>query len=851
MRLRISKKITTRALLILSLVIFVYWDFHKSVKASLATGTFRLESDFPTTTYTGTTVAIVPSDYNELTSPVGRATDPTYAQVEDMVRKAIELQGGLSGVVNPGDTVMLKVNLVGGSSTSGDGENTDVRVVKALIKILDDSTSGDVTIIVAEGTARTNDDFNIAGSVWHNNGYVDLLSDAYLSGIDFYLLNLNQSLGDIVEVDLGANATADPHNSVYHVHKQEVEADVYISVPVLKIHDTGITNALKNQIGTAPGCYYGYNKTAGTASYPSGLIHDLEQRRWTTEEIVDLSNVAGIDFVVVDAIMILEEYKSYDPSRKVRMNTVVAGVDPVAVDNVCSRILGLNPDDISHITLAEKVGLGTNNSYKIQIEGASINDVLKRVKQNPSENGNFGQSCRTWLVSQTYTGTISTEHIPGEDTLKPVAGVGGWSQPTYFFDDRIDLYSYFNNPSGIVSYAFTYFYAPQTQDAVLQVGSDEAMWVYINGEKVYEYNGTRTYSESQSYIENDTANITIKAGNNTLMVKTYQSLGDYSFALNIAEPYVALPYIISANRVEGLKFFTEKPTNAPPTEVLCASDGIDENCALNTFAGKLSVIDPDPDEEYNFYFATGDGDDNNNLLLISGDSLLVNHTIDYESCDTIRVRIYAEDKNDPFSCITERIKIPVRDIAEAPRSIEISDTLVAEGLPIGSFVALITADDDAGDTHEYELVSGTGSAGNGSFMISGDSLLTMDIFHYATQSSYNIRLKCIDNTGFELEQTFVIKVINPINIIERKENFKDVCTLYPNPFRNTINLKSISQDKIQSIDIFDISGKVVYFENALYNSELSVNTSELMYGTYLMRVNIGGRYYNTTVVKQK
>ena len=218
----------------------------------------------------------------------------------------------------------------------------------------------------------------------------------------------------------------------------------------------------------------------------SNLVHDVAQRRWTTEEIVDLCNIADIDFVVVDALMILEEYKSYNPSCQVRMNTIIAGADPVAIDHVCSKIVGVNPDDIAHITLAEKIGLGTNNSNKIQIEGASINDVLKRVKQNPTENGAFGQSCRTWLLSQAYSGTISTEHITGEDTLKPVAGVDGWSQPTYFFDDRIDLFSYYNNPSGdVVTYAFTYFYAPQTQDAVLQIGSDQAMWIYINGVKVY------------------------------------------------------------------------------------------------------------------------------------------------------------------------------------------------------------------------------------------------------------------------------------------------------------------------------------------------------------------------------
>lgn len=195
---------------------------------------------------------------------------------------------------------------------------------------------------------------------------------------------------------------------------------------------------------------------AGISHY-GGLVQDVAQRRWTTEEIVDLCNIADIDFVVVDAIMCLQRAKNYNPANQVRMNVVVAGVDPVADDNVCARMIGLNPDDIAHITLAEKVGLGTNNTSKISIVGASLNDVKHTFEKNITPNGRFGQSNRTWLFSQQFSGTeISTEYISNESDLEPVAGVDNWSQPTYFFDDRIDLLSYCNNPSNVVTYAFSY-----------------------------------------------------------------------------------------------------------------------------------------------------------------------------------------------------------------------------------------------------------------------------------------------------------------------------------------------------------------------------------------------------------
>ena len=139
----------------------ICWDLATSKKYTVEEGTFRYESEFGATISATTKVAVVPSDYSGLSTRVSRSINPSYEQVEKMVRKAIELQDGLEGVIDKDDKVMLKVNLVGGNSPSGQGENTDVRVVKALIKIIDEFTGGDVEIIVAEGSARSNDRLTI------------------------------------------------------------------------------------------------------------------------------------------------------------------------------------------------------------------------------------------------------------------------------------------------------------------------------------------------------------------------------------------------------------------------------------------------------------------------------------------------------------------------------------------------------------------------------------------------------------------------------------------------------------------------------------------------------------------
>ncbi|MBN1187923.1 MAG: DUF362 domain-containing protein [Bacteroidales bacterium] len=555
-----KKRIKTSVFVLLAFFL-VCWDFKTSLQYTVYSNSFRYESEFDAITAptTPVKVAVVPSDYTDLADPVSRDTDPTYEQIEAMVRKAIELQGGFDGVIAEGNTVMLKVNLVGGNSPSGEGENTDVRVVKAVIKTIYDFQNN-VEIIVAEGTARSNDDPAVSGSVWHNSGYIPLLTDPYLSGINLRFVNLNQSLGDLIEIDLADKGTAATHDYKYHVHKEELNADVYISVPVLKIHSPGMTCALKNQIGTAPGCYYGYNKQSGKekdgSATPSILHAVIPRQDWSEEEIVDLSNIAGIDFVVVDAIMCLEIAKSYKPERQLRMNTIIAGYDPVAVDNVCTRLFGLNPDDIVHIFLAEKMGLGTNNPDYIEVVGASIASTMKRAKKGTI----YGSSNRTWLLSPAFDGTdIAVEHITDEKDYIAEAGKDGWSEPVFFFDDEIDLGSFYDGKENMVSYAFTKFYSPVDTAVELWLGRQEAMYVYINGEKVYSETTNEDFSGRKE------ADINVKKGENTLLVKTLNQFGAYTFALNICE--VESDNYYKGNRLPGLKFYTDTIGTSEPVGV--------------------------------------------------------------------------------------------------------------------------------------------------------------------------------------------------------------------------------------------------------------------------------------------
>lgn len=555
-------------------VVWLGWDINQANRASTAKFISFFTNEKPTEVKdVQAKVAIVRSDDSALANPTSLDdANITEATIEQMVRKAIDLTGGINKIVKSGNTVLIKPNIVS-QAASGSGEVTDVRVIKALVKVIDEVDHGKIKILCGDGSPRPFTTFEKATgtsqkawtALYDVPGYPAMTQQIVAAGIDFKITNLNGNSDtdpwpELKLVDVPGGGTAQPQGGKYYIHQDIVNADVYITVPVMKIHDPGITVALKNQIGIAASTKYGFNKQAGVKqdSYQHKLQHLAQAPyNWTDKEIVDLSAIAKIKYVLVDAIQCLETQKTANGSNAVRMNTIIAGADPVAVDHICARIMGLNPDDIEHITLAERMGLGTNNDEKITVVGRSVAQTQKRFKKALSASGTFGQSNRDWILNGpfpvgTITDPINYEFIANEATLAPKPGINSWSQSTYFINDRINLKDYYNltTTDKVVSYAFTWFNAPRDQQAELWVGSDEALKIYINGAVAYNFNSTRAIANSAYYSEIVTVNI--KKGWNTLLVKSLQKSGTYDFSLNICD--VESDVNFRGNRVWGLKF---------------------------------------------------------------------------------------------------------------------------------------------------------------------------------------------------------------------------------------------------------------------------------------------------------
>ncbi|MBI5474865.1 MAG: DUF362 domain-containing protein [Ignavibacteriae bacterium] len=612
------KKITLKHVLIVLVGgIFLAWDLYQANSSAF---TYAYQPSFPATSKAGTmlqtTVAIVRSDDSALPNPTP-VTDAniSYATIEQMVRRSVALAGGFTGVIASGDTVLIKPNIVQQDS-SGSGGVTDVRVVKALVKMIDEIDHGHIHIIVGDGSPRPFTTFErIAGpgrrawtQLYDVPGYQILKTEMLAAGIDFRISNLNGNSDtnpwpELQFVQVPGGGEAQPQGGAYYVHQDVVNANVFITVPVMKIHEPGITAALKNQIGIASSSRYGFSKTAGVPqnSYQTRLRH-LEEApyNWTDKEIVDLCLIGKIKFVVVDAIACLETQKSPVPSgvpsnqivNQVRMNTVLAGKDPVAVDHVCALLMGLNPDDVEHITLAERRGLGTNNPNLISIAGASIESARKRFKKNQTASGVYGQGNREWTLNGPFpigaiSDPINYEFIQNEASVAPIPGNAGWSQRRYFINDRIALKDYYNLGSDqVVSYAFTYFFAPTACTAELWIGSDEALKVFLNGTQVYNFNAIRTFANSDYFSEIVQINLT--QGVNRLLVKSLQRSGRYDFSVNICD--VESNAVYRGNRIWGLKFSADATTLSVGTRQSSPPQAFELlECYPNPFNGALHI----------------------------------------------------------------------------------------------------------------------------------------------------------------------------------------------------------------------------------------------------------------------
>jgi VCBS repeat-containing protein len=108
---------------------------------------------------------------------------------------------------------------------------------------------------------------------------------------------------------------------------------------------------------------------------------------------------------------------------------------------------------------------------------------------------------------------------------------------------------------------------------------------------------------------------------------------------------------------------------------------------------------------------------------------------------------------------TATVTITINGVNDAPTSISLDNSSVAENQPSGTAVGnFSTTDPDTGDTFTYSLVSGEGDDDNASFTIAGSQLQTAASLDYGTKNSCSIRVRTTDSGTLYYEEAFIITV---------------------------------------------------------------------------------------------
>ncbi|GJM28772.1 MAG: hypothetical protein DHS20C17_14070 [Cyclobacteriaceae bacterium] len=197
--------------------------------------------------------------------------------------------------------------------------------------------------------------------------------------------------------------------------------------------------------------------------------------------------------------------------------------------------------------------------------------------------------------------------------------------------------------------------------------------------------------------------------------------------------------------------------NAAPLDIILSNSTVAENQASGTVVGTFTTIDLDVGDTHTYTLVSGTGDTDNGSFSIVGDQLQTAAVLDFESGSSLSIRVQTEDAT--AETFQKEFIITVTDENEAPTDMVLSSSTVAENQASGTTVGtLSTTDPDAGDTHTYTLVSGTGDTDNASFSIVGDQLQTAAVLDFESGSSLSIRVQTEDAIGATFQEAFTITI---------------------------------------------------------------------------------------------
>ena len=217
--------------------------------------------------------------------------------------------------------------------------------------------------------------------------------------------------------------------------------------------------------------------------------------------------------------------------------------------------------------------------------------------------------------------------------------------------------------------------------------------------------------------------------------------------------------VLPGDPVEGPGAVFVFQFNSAPTDILVTPSTIAENNAANATVGTLGATDSNAGDTHTFSFVTGTGDTDNGSFTIVGSALKLTPSANFETKNSYAIRVRATDAGQ--ATFDKALNVTITDVNETPTALALSPTSLAENVAGGTTVGTFTTTDpDTANTFTYSLVTGTGSADNAAFGISGAALTINASPDFETKSAYAIRVRSTDQGGLFVENPFTVTITN-------------------------------------------------------------------------------------------
>jgi uncharacterized protein (DUF362 family) len=254
-----------------------------------------------------------------------------------MFDKAIASLGGMKQFIKPNQTVVVKPN-IGWDSAPERAANTNPILVARIVEHC--KMAGAKAVYVFDNTC------NEWTRCYKNSGIEAAVKKA--GGV--MVPGSSENYYHPVEVKGGKMLKS------AKVHEKILESDVFINVPILKTHDGAkLTISMKNLMGIVWDRGYWHS-------------HDLQQC------IADFATYKKPTLNIVDAYRVMKRNgpRGVSVADTVVMKYQLISTDMVAADAAATKLLGMEPAQVKHITLAESLGVGTSNLDKLNINRITL-----------------------------------------------------------------------------------------------------------------------------------------------------------------------------------------------------------------------------------------------------------------------------------------------------------------------------------------------------------------------------------------------------------------------------------------------------------------------------------------------